>query len=173
MASLGFVTEHRRCLPPNRLVCLPVPALRSSSIRLTLAASRPKCRCPELEGCFLGNEAFPYRGCQLIDLTGFLNTSINTGQLKQAGPDVPFLSGAPPPSAPLCTAAAPRRTLQPAADESALVPAIPGCCAAAGAAPPLVPEAQPRASAPICPPGCPPPPATAPQAPPSSSPSPS
>lgn len=55
---------------------------------------RPCCRCPALEGCFLGDEAFPYRGCQLIDLTGFLNTSINTGQLKEAGPNVPFVAGA-------------------------------------------------------------------------------
>ncbi|KAL4436406.1 hypothetical protein ABPG77_009968 [Micractinium sp. CCAP 211/92] len=51
--------------------------------------------CPALEGCFLGDEAFPYRGCQLIDLTGFLNTSINTGQLKEAGPNVPFVAGSP------------------------------------------------------------------------------
>lgn len=51
--------------------------------------------CPEVAGCFLGSVYFPYRGCQLIDLSGFLNTSVNTGQIKQEGPNVPFISGSP------------------------------------------------------------------------------
>jgi len=41
-----------------------------------------------------GDVFFPYQGCQLIDLSGFLNISVNTGQIKQSGPDVPFVSGA-------------------------------------------------------------------------------
>lgn len=52
--------------------------------------------CPLEGGCGVGasQDAFPFQGCQLIDLSVFLKQSVNTGSIKQAGPDVPFTSGA-------------------------------------------------------------------------------
>ena len=57
--------------------------------------------CPQQGGCpVVGrNLTFPWHGCQLIDLSGFLAGSVNTGQIKQQGRGVPFTSGAPPASA--------------------------------------------------------------------------
>jgi hypothetical protein len=55
--------------------------------------------CPLEAGCETppnannASQLFPYRGCQLIDLSGFLRGSVNTGQLKQAGDAVPFTAG--------------------------------------------------------------------------------
>ncbi|PSC71778.1 serine threonine-kinase [Micractinium conductrix] len=61
--------------------------------------SRTSCNafqwCPEAQGCNLGSVSFPYRGCQLLDLSGYLNASVNTGAIKQDGPGVPFTAGSP------------------------------------------------------------------------------
>lgn len=56
-------------------------------------------RCPLPGGCTRtgGNGSFPYQGCQLIDLSAFLTQSVNTGQIKRTGADVPFTAGAPLP----------------------------------------------------------------------------
>ncbi|KAI3430778.1 hypothetical protein D9Q98_009190 [Chlorella vulgaris] len=53
--------------------------------------------CPLLEGCPAGpsGQVFPHQGCQLMDLTDFLRGSVNTGQLKSEGTDVPFTAGSP------------------------------------------------------------------------------
>ena len=58
----------------------------------------PACRCPEPEGCQVpGNSSdnitFPYQGCQLLDLSVFLRTSVNTGEIKVSGPNVSFTTG--------------------------------------------------------------------------------
>jgi hypothetical protein len=56
--------------------------------------------CPLQEGCSVpgassANITFPYQGCQLLDLNAFLRTSVNTGEIKAEGPDVPFTIGTP------------------------------------------------------------------------------
>ncbi|KAI7845368.1 hypothetical protein COHA_001075 [Chlorella ohadii] len=56
--------------------------------------------CPLEEGCGVpgassANISFPYQGCQLLDLNAFLRTSVNTGEIKVSGPNVPFTTGTP------------------------------------------------------------------------------
>ena len=61
--------------------------------------SPPARRCPLEEGCGVpgassANISFPYQGCQLLDLNAFLRTSVNTGEIKVSGANVPFTTGA-------------------------------------------------------------------------------
>lgn len=60
------------------------------------AAAPPPRRCPLEAGCTVPNSTvtFPYQGCQLIDLSEFLAVSVNTGELKVEGNDVPITAGA-------------------------------------------------------------------------------
>ena len=47
-----------------------------------------------MPGASSANISFPYQGCQLLDLNAFLRTSVNTGEIKVSGANVPFTTGA-------------------------------------------------------------------------------
>lgn len=80
---------------PPRGCAAPCPPHLASRAALTPPPllHPPARRCPEAQGCNLGSVSFPYRGCQLLDLSGYLNASVNTGAIKQDGPGVPFTAG--------------------------------------------------------------------------------
>ena len=97
--------------PVSRLLPTRLPAPREAAPPHTHTPRSLLRRCPEPQGCKLlvvgntsvyasdsaGNGSYvasPYRGCQLLDMTVYLQGSINLGLIKTQGPGVPFVAGA-------------------------------------------------------------------------------